>query len=92
VPVVREMMADAQAANLGRPNVYMLEGYLAARVFAEGLRRVAKGDITRAKFRKALDGMDDVSIGGFRVHFTNDRVASKLVELSLIDSQGKIRE
>ncbi|MES2940903.1 MAG: ABC transporter substrate-binding protein [Pseudomonadota bacterium] len=92
VPVVRELMADAQAASLGRPNVYMLEGYIAARIFAEALRRVPKGDLSRAKFRKALDGMDDVNVGGFRVHFANDRVASKLVELSLIDSQGKVRE
>lgn len=91
VPVVRELMADAQAANLGKPNVYMLEGYLAARIFAEALRRV-KGEPSRAKLRRALDGMDDVSVGGFRVHFANDRVASRLVELSLIDSQGKVRE
>jgi hypothetical protein len=26
------------------------------------------------------------------VHFAGDRTASKLVELSLIDSQGKVRE
>jgi branched-chain amino acid transport system substrate-binding protein len=91
VAVVRDLMSDAQAANLGKPNVYMLEGYIAARVFAEALRRVPR-DLTRAKFKKSLDGLDDVSVGGFRVHFTDDRVASKLVELSLIDSQGKVRE
>lgn len=92
VQVVREMIADAQAAKLGKPNVYMLEGYIAARVFTEALSRVAKGDPTRARLRKALEGLDDVSVGGFRVHFAADRVASKLVELSLIDSTGKIRE
>jgi ABC-type branched-subunit amino acid transport system substrate-binding protein len=91
VPVVRELMADAQAANAGKPNVYMLEGYIAARVFAESLRRI-KQDPNRARLRKALDGLDDVSVGGFRVHFAEERVASKMVELSLIDSQGKVRE
>jgi hypothetical protein len=91
VAVVRELMADAEAAKLGKPNVYMLEGYIAARVFTEAIRRGPK-DITRAKFKKSLDGLDDVNIGGFRVHFTDDRVASKLVELSLIDSQGRVRE
>ncbi len=89
--VVRDMVADAAAANAGKPNVYMLEGYIAARVYTEALRRTGK-DITRAKLRKAIDGLDDVSVGGFRVHFAEDRVASKLVELSLIDSQGRIRE
>jgi branched-chain amino acid transport system substrate-binding protein len=91
VAIVRELLADAQAAKLGKPNVYMLEGYIAARVYAEALRRVPR-DLNRGKLRKALDGLDDVSVGGFRVHFADDRVASKLVELSLIDSQGKVRE
>ena len=89
--LVRELQADAAAAKLGKPNVYMLEGYLAARTFAEGLRRAGK-EPTRAKLRKAIDAMADVDVGGFRVHFVGDRVGSKLVELSLIDSQGRIRE
>jgi branched-chain amino acid transport system substrate-binding protein len=91
VAVVRELMADAVAAKAGKPNVYMLEGYIAARVYAEALKRVPK-DPSRAKFKKAIGSLDDVSVGGFRVHFADDRVASKLVELSLIDSQGKVRE
>ena len=91
VAVVRELMADAQVAKLGKTNVYMLEGYIAARVYAEALRRAAK-EINRARFKKSLEALDDVSVGGFRVHFSDDRVASKLVELSLIDSQGKVRE
>jgi ABC-type branched-subunit amino acid transport system substrate-binding protein len=92
VAVVREMMADAQSAKLGMPNVYMLEGYIAARVYSEALRRITRGEPSRARFKKSLEALDDVSVGGFRVHFADDRVASKLVELSLIDSQGKVRE
>ena len=91
VAVVREMTADAQAAKAGKPNVYMLEGYIAARVYAEALRRIPR-DPTRARLKKSLEALDDVNVGGFRVHFADDRVASKLVELSLIDSQGKVRE
>ena len=91
VAIARELHADAQAANLGKPNVYMLEGYIAARVFSEGLRRLQR-EPTRPRLKKAFDSMDDMSLGGFRVHFAEERVASKLIELSLIDSQGKIRE
>lgn len=91
VAVVRDLMADAQAAKLGKVNVYMLEGYIAARVYAEVLRRIPK-EVNRAKFKKALEALADVSVGGFRVHFADDRVASRLVELSLIDSLGKVRE
>ncbi len=89
--VVRDLQADAVEAKAGKANVYMLEGYIAARTYTEALRRIPK-DPTRAKLRKSIDGLDEVSVGGFRVHFAQDRVASKLVELSLIDSQGKIRE
>lgn len=89
--VVRDLQADAIEAKAGKPNVYMLEGYIAARTYTEALRRIPK-EPTRAKLRKSIDGLDEVSVGGFRVHFVQDRVASKLVELSLIDSQGKIRE
>lgn len=91
IPVVRELMQDAQAAKLGKTNVYMLEGYLAARTFAEALKRTGR-EPSRVKFKKSLSGMEDVSLGGFRIHFADERTGSKLVELSLIDSQGKVRE
>lgn len=89
--VVRELQVDAAAANAGKINVYMVEGYIAARVLTEALRRASNAP-TRAKLKKAIESLDNVSVGGFRVHFADDRVASKLVELSLIDSQGKVRE
>jgi branched-chain amino acid transport system substrate-binding protein len=92
VPVANDMLNDAKEAKLGKPNVYMLEGYIAARVFAEALRKVPK-DPTRAKLRKAIISMEDTSVGGFRINFgENERTGSKLVQLSLIDSQGKVRE
>jgi len=90
--VVRDLQADAAQAKLGKPNVYMLEGYIAARVFAEALRRTSGKEPSRARFKKAVDALDDLSIGGFRVHFTEERVGSRLVELSLIDSLGRVRE
>lgn len=91
LPVVRDLHADMLAAKLGKSNVYMLEGYIAARAYTEALRRISK-EPTRAKLRKSIEGLDEVNVGGFRIHFTQDRVGSKLVDLSLIDSQGRIRE
>jgi branched-chain amino acid transport system substrate-binding protein len=88
--LVRELQADAAGAKL-KSNVYMLEGYIAAWTFTEALRKAGK-DPTRAKLRKALDTMQDLNLGGFRVHFDGDRVGSKLVELSLIDATGRVRE
>ncbi|WP_457281256.1 ABC transporter substrate-binding protein [Polaromonas sp. P5_D5] len=89
--LVRELQADATAAKLGKPNVYMLEGYIAAWTYVEALRKAGK-DPTRVKLRKALDTMQELNLGGFRVHFDGDRVGSKLVELSLIDATGRVRE
>jgi len=89
--LVRDLQTDAQAAKLGKPNVYMLEGYIAAWTYTEALRKAGK-DPTRAKLRKAVDGLQDLNLGGFRVHFDGDRVGSKLVELSLIDAMGRVRE
>jgi branched-chain amino acid transport system substrate-binding protein len=89
--VARELQADAAAAKAGKPNVYMLEGYIAARVLVEALRRIP-GDPTRAKLKRALEGLHDVNVGSFRVDYSKGRVGSKLVELALIDSQGRVRE
>jgi branched-chain amino acid transport system substrate-binding protein len=89
--LVRELQADATAAKLGKSNVYMLEGYIAAWAYTEALRKAGK-EPTRVKLRKALDTMQEMDLGGFRIHFDGDRVGSKLVELSLIDSQGRVRE
>ena len=89
--LVRELQADATAAKLGKPNVYMLEGYIAARTLVEAIRRAGK-EPNRAKLKKAVDAMSEFDLGGFRVHFDGDRVGSKLVELTMIDSRGKIRE
>lgn len=89
--LVRELQADAMAAKLGKSNVYMLEGYIAAWTYTEALRKAGK-DPTRAKLRKALDSLQDLNLGGFRIHFDGDRVGSRLVELSLIDGTGRVRE
>jgi branched-chain amino acid transport system substrate-binding protein len=89
--IARDLNADALAANIGKPNVYMMEGYIAAKVMAEAFARI-DGEPTRAKLRNAIEGLQDLNVGGFRVHYGKERVGSKLVELALIDSQGKVRE
>ena len=89
--VARELVSDAAAAKAGKPNVFMLEGYIAARVLTEALRRIP-GEPSRAKLKVALDGLRNVEVAGFRVDFSKGRVGSKLIDLALIDSQGRVRE
>jgi branched-chain amino acid transport system substrate-binding protein len=69
----------------------MLEGYIAARVLVDALKRIP-GEPTRAKLKSAIEGLRNVDIGGFRVDFGKGRVGSKLIDLALIDSQGRVRE
>ena len=69
----------------------MLEGCIATRFNSEASRSIPKNP-TPVKHKKMIEVLNDVSVGGFCVHFIKDRVASKLVELSLIDPQGRVRE
>ena len=88
---LRELLTDSANAKLGKPNVYMLERYIAAWAYSEALRKAGK-EPTRARLRKALDGLQKMNLGVFRVHFDGDRVGSKLVDLSLIEGVGRVRE
>lgn len=62
VKYVRDQSIKRYGAGPGRPNGKNLNGYYAMKVVGEGLRRAGK-DITRDKFRKALETMYNVDIG-----------------------------
>jgi ABC-type branched-subunit amino acid transport system substrate-binding protein len=88
--VVRDLLAQANARGW-QPNIHMLEGYIAARSLVQALQRSGK-DPTRASLRRSIDTMTEVDVGGFRIHFAGDRVGSRVVELGLIDSKGRVRD
>ena len=68
-----------------------MEGYVAARVFAEGLKR-AGAKPSRESLITGLEAMGSQSIGGFPVSFgPNDHVASNFVELSMLTGDGRVR-
>lgn len=61
-----------------------LEGFIAAKVLVEGLRRVGP-EPTREKFIAAMEQLRDFDVGGFTVSFTaTDHSGSKFVELTVI--------
>jgi ABC-type branched-subunit amino acid transport system substrate-binding protein len=61
-----------------------LEGFISAKVLAEGLRR-AGSDLTRERFIAAMEQIRDYDVGGFTVSFTpTDHSGSKFVELTVI--------
>ncbi|MEN3372580.1 ABC transporter substrate-binding protein [Dechloromonas sp. ZS-1] len=70
---------------------YGIEAYIMARTLVEGLRRTGPKDPTREKLVSALEGMNNVDLGGYRVQYSgNSRTGSRHVELTVIGPGGKV--
>jgi branched-chain amino acid transport system substrate-binding protein len=66
-----------------------LEGYAAARVLVEGLRRTGK-DISAARLANALDGLGEMDLGGLRVSYSpQSRLGTRHIDLTVIGQDGK---
>lgn len=90
-PITREFVEAARRSGHVQPNFSAMEGYLAAKVFAEGLRR-GGGKGTRDALISGLEALSDQSFGGFQVSFSpSNHVASKFVELSMLTGDGRVR-
>ncbi len=89
----REFSDAAKAANLEVPVSYaMMEGYIAAKVIVESVRRQGAKP-SRSGMTIALDDMDSFDLGGYLIGFKpTARTGSKFVEMSIISSTGKIRQ
>ena len=90
--VTREFLAAIeQGGKKVQPNFSSMEGYMAARLFAEGMRR-ASGRLTRDSLIDGLESIRNLSMGGFSVSFSpTDHVASSFVELSMLTGDGRVR-
>lgn len=89
VPVVREYQSLMLRAGHKEFTFSTVEGYIAAKVFVEALRRAGR-DLTRERLIAALEKMNDVDVGGFYVGFTpTNHNASKFVDLTIIARDGK---
>lgn len=83
VPVVKEYRALLAEAK-GEPGYGTLEGFIAAKVMVEGLRRAGK-NLTRDSFIKAMEGLDPYDVGGFKVAYSHDNHnGSHFVDLTII--------
>ena len=89
-PVSREFVAAAKQQGRVQANLSSMEGYLAAKLFTEGLTR-AGGKPTREALIAALESINE-DFGGYRVSFgPGNHVASKFVELSMLTGDGRVR-
>jgi branched-chain amino acid transport system substrate-binding protein len=82
--IVREYQKAMKEAGHADFDFTSLEGYIAAKVTAEALRRAGKTP-TRESFINALEALQSYDVGDFAVAFgANDRSASNWVELTMI--------
>jgi len=87
VPVVREYrkLLDDKV----EPGFGTLEGYIAAKVMVEGLRRTGR-KLDRESFIRAMDSLTDYDAGGFKVSYApDDRSGSRFVDLTIISRDQK---
>ena len=91
-PISREYLdAVRKAGGDAQPNYSSMEGYLAAKVFAEGLKRAGRNP-SREALVNGLESIQNADFGGFIVNFgPRDHVASRFVELSMLTADGKVR-
>ena len=84
LPIVAEYQKALKASGSSQPSFTSLEGFIAARVFVEGLKRAGK-DLTREKLITALESMNNADIGGFNINFSpKSHNGSSFVELTMI--------
>ena len=93
-PITREFLdAIKKGGDKVQANYSSMEGYLAARVFAEGLRQANNsGKITRDSFIAGTESIGAQTISGFAVALSpTSHMASKFVEMSMLTGDGRVR-
>ena len=87
--ISREYLAACRTAG-AEPNYSSMEGYLAAKVFCEGLKRMRGGNGAEA-FITALESIDS-GFGGFNVGFgPRKHTGSTIVDLTMLAEYRKVR-
>ena len=94
-PIAGEFLEALKAASVTNKdltaNYSSMEGFVAAKVFAEALRRAGRS-ATRESFITAVESMQNFQMGGFSVNFgSNQHTASKYVDLSVLTDDGRVR-
>ena len=90
-PIAREFLEAVKAAGNAQANFSSIEGYVAAKVLVDGLKR-GGAKVSRESLIAGLEGMGSQSLGGFSVSFSpTDHVASSFVELSMLTGDGRVR-
>ena len=89
--LVKEAQDMARARGTTDVSPAMLEGYAAAKVLVEALRRAGPKP-SRERIQAALEGLGKFDIGGLEVNFSpQDHTGLDFADLSIITSDGRFR-
>lgn len=87
--IVREYQQRMTEAGNKDFDFSSMEGFLAAKVFTEGLRRAGK-NLTRESMMTALESIRDHNMGGFTVNYgPKSHEGSRFTDLTIIGRGGK---
>ncbi len=92
-PIAREFSeAVKKAGGNAQANFSSMEGYLAAKVVTEGLKRAGTRMNSREGLIQGIEAIGSQSLGGFQLNFSaSQHVASSFVELSMLTGDGRVR-
>lgn len=90
-PLIKEALDLAKAQGRSSVTPAMMEGFAAAKVLVEGLRR-AGPQPTRAGLREALEGLQGFNLGGLSVSYSaSDHSGLDFADVAIIDASGRFR-
>jgi branched-chain amino acid transport system substrate-binding protein len=88
-PIVKEYLAAIDNSDQS-PSYESLEGFIAAKTFAEAVRRAGKGS-DKAALQRTMASMTDYDVGGFRINLrAGVRDSVRAIDLVTITADGKI--
>lgn len=91
-PIAREFSEAVKKDGKVQANFSSMEGYLAAKVVTEGLKRSGGKFTSRDALIQGMEAIGSMSFGGFQVNYSaSNHVASSFVELSMLTGDGRVR-
>ncbi len=89
LPIVKEYLSAIDTSDQS-PSYESLEGFIAAKTFAEAVRRAGK-TFDSAALQKTLASMTDYDVGGFCVNLRGGvRDAARSIDLVTVTADGKV--
>ncbi|MDT4883726.1 hypothetical protein FQZ97_1197930 [compost metagenome] len=90
-PLIKEALDLAKAKGMDGVSPAMMEGFAAAKVLVEGLRRAGPNP-TPVALRDALEGLRNFNLGGLSVSYSpTNHTGLDFADLSIVDATGKFR-